>query len=144
MTPKNSNPRCKGQTKSGKPCQAAATAGGLCFFHTNPNKAAELGRIGGRRNRRPSAAESVDALPKLESATAVRDAVSQLVADVYAGRLQPRVAAGLAPLMNLLLRAIATSDLEERIAIVEKRLAAADTVGGKQSEERASLAPESH
>ena len=144
MTPKNSNPRCKGQTKSGKPCRAAATPGGLCFFHANPNKAAQLGRIGGRRNRRPSAAESVDALPKLQSATAVRDAVSQLVADVYAGRLQPRVAAGLAPLMNLLLRAIATSDLEERIVIVEKRTATADTVERKQSEERASLAPESH
>jgi hypothetical protein len=46
--------------------------------------------------------------------------------------------------MNLLLRAIETGNFEERIAILEKRLAAADTVGRKQSEERASLSPESH
>jgi hypothetical protein len=24
--------------------------GGLCFFHANPNKAVELGRIGGKKN----------------------------------------------------------------------------------------------
>jgi hypothetical protein len=43
----NSSSRCKGQTKSGNPCRAAAIAGGLCFFHANPNKTSELGRIGG-------------------------------------------------------------------------------------------------
>jgi len=48
MTVTNSNLRCQGQTKAGKPCRAAATSGGLCYFHANPNKAAELGRIGGR------------------------------------------------------------------------------------------------
>lgn len=47
MPPKNLDPRCKAQAKSGKRCGAAATAGGLCFFHANPNKASELGRIGG-------------------------------------------------------------------------------------------------
>ena len=48
MIAKKSDSRCQGRTKSGKPCRAAATAGGLCFFHANPNKASELGRIGGR------------------------------------------------------------------------------------------------
>jgi|GEM_PF-1710265 hypothetical protein len=121
MTPKNSNPRCKARTKSGKLCQAAATAGGLCFFHANPNKASELGRIGGR-SKRPSASETADPLPKLETATAVRDAVAQLIVDVYAGKLHPRVAAGLAPLLNLQLRAIETTDLERRLAKLEKLL----------------------
>jgi hypothetical protein len=46
--------------------------------------------------------------------------------------------------MNLVLRAIETSDLEERIAILEKRLAAVDTVEGKHGEQTAPLSPPSH
>jgi hypothetical protein len=49
MRTKNS---CRAKTKNGEPCQAAATEGGLCFFHSNPKKASELGQIGGRKNRR--------------------------------------------------------------------------------------------
>jgi len=54
---------------------------------------------------------------------AVREAVGKLIADVYAGKLNPRVAAGLAPLMNLQLRAIEATDLERRLANLEKLLA---------------------
>src|ERR1700680_3433287 len=91
--------RCKARTKAGKPCRAAATAGGLCFFHANPNKAAELGRIGGRGNRHATAG-SGDPLPTLDNEIAVRDAGARLIADVLAGKVQHRVAASLAPLMN--------------------------------------------
>jgi hypothetical protein len=49
-----------------------------------------------------------------------------LIADVYAGRIHPRIATGLAPLLNLQLRAIETSDLERRIAKVEKLSAEAE------------------
>src|SRR5580704_17525107 len=105
MTLKTPDSRCQGQTKTGKPCRAAATAGGLCFFHANPNKASELGRLGGR-SKRPTAAAIADPLPKLDKVIAVQDAVEQLITDVYAGKLQPRVAAGLAPLLNLQLRAL--------------------------------------
>jgi hypothetical protein len=114
--------RCQGQTKSGKPCRAAATAGGLCFFHANPNKASELGRIGGKSNRHASG-ESTNPLPNVDSATAVRDTVARLIADVYTGKLHPRTAAGLAPLIHLQLRAIEMTDLEQRIAKVERLLA---------------------
>ncbi len=122
MSLKNCNSRCQARAKSGKPCQAAATAGGLCFFHANPNKASELGRVGGR-SKRPSAAAIVDPLPKLDKVIAVQDAVEQLITDVYAGKLHPRIAAGLAPLLNLQLRALEATDLERRIAKVEKLLA---------------------
>lgn len=117
---RNLGNRCKAMTKSGKPCQAAAMAGGLCFFHANPNKTSELGRIGGKSNRR-AAAEGADLLPKLDTAIAVREAVGQLIADVYAGKLNARIAAGLAPLMSLQLNAIKTTDLERRIAEFEKK-----------------------
>ena len=122
MTVTNSNLRCQGQTKTGNPCRAAATSGGLCFFHANPNKASELGRIGGRsKSRMP--AESIDPLPKLEKVIAVQDAVEKLISEVYAGKLHPRVAAGLAPLLNLQLRALEATDLERRLEKVERLLA---------------------
>lgn len=121
MTLKNSNSRCQGLTKGGKPCRAAATSGGLCFFHANPNKASELGRIGGRRKSR-LCSEISDPLPKLDKVVAVRDTVEKLISEVYAGTLHPRVAAGLAPLLNLQLRALEATDLEQRIAKVEKLL----------------------
>lgn len=113
--------RCKAQTKSGKSCRAAATAGGLCFFHANPDKASELGRIGGRHNRHVTG-ENLDPLPTLNTVLAVRETVSRLIADVYAGRIHPRIAAGLAPLLNLQMRAIETTDLERRLAELEKRM----------------------
>jgi hypothetical protein len=93
--------------------------GGLCYFHANPDKARELGRIGGRRNRR-SADQTGDPLPTLDTAMAVRDTVARLIADVYAGRINPRTAAGLAPLLNLQMRAIESTDVEQRLAKLEK------------------------
>ena len=122
METKQRKSRCRGRTKAGKPCRAAATEGGLCFFHANPTKASELGRIGGRKNRH-AAAEAADPLPTLDNAIAVRDTVGRLIADVYSGKLHPRVAAGLAPLLNLQLRAIETTGLERRVAKLEKLFA---------------------
>jgi hypothetical protein len=125
MTHKNGNSYCRGRSKSGESCRAAATASGLCFFHSNPDKASELGRIGGR-SKRKAVAEDVDPLPKLETASAVRDALAQLIADVYAGKLEPRIASGLAPLISLQLRAIEAADVDVRLAKIEKQLAEKD------------------
>jgi len=126
MTAKNPDQRCKGKTKSGKPCGAAATAGGLCFFHANPDKASELGRGGGRSNRHVSG-EHADPLPTLDNALAVEDTIGRLIADVYAGKLNPRIAAGLAPLLNLQMRAIeARTDMKRRIAELERLSAEAE------------------
>ncbi len=119
MSADNKANRCKAMTKSGKPCRAAATSGGLCFFHANPNKASELGRIGGRTNHH-SAGNDMNSLPSLDNAVAVRETVARLIADVYAGRMNPRTAGGLAPLLNLQLRAIEVTEIERRLARLEK------------------------
>jgi hypothetical protein len=132
MPTKHKAHRCKAKTKSGKPCGAAATEGGLCFFHGNPAKASELGRIGGRGNRHV-AAENADPLPRLDTALAVRDTVGRLIADVYGGKINPRIAAGLAPLLNLQMRAIETTDLERRLVELEKAMAAKDPNGRKDT-----------
>jgi hypothetical protein len=96
-------------TKNGKPCRVAAMEGGLCFFHANPNKAVELGRIGGKKNGLVRV--GLDPLPNLDSAIAIRDTVTRLISDVYEGKLHPRIAAGLAPLMHLQLRAVVASSV---------------------------------
>jgi len=119
MEQKQTRNRCRATTKDGRPCPAAATAGGLCYFHANPSKASELGQIGGRRNRHEPPVDA-DPLPALDTAQAVRDTVARLIADVYSGKLNPRIATGLAPLLNLQLRAIDTTDVQRRLADLEK------------------------
>jgi hypothetical protein len=119
MTRGNPETCCKALTKKGQPCRAAATAGGLCFFHANPNKASELGRIGGR-SKGKFLANNSEPLPALSSMVAVRDAVDRLISDVYAGTHHPRIAGGLAPLLQLQLRALDATDVEQRIAKLER------------------------
>jgi hypothetical protein len=58
----------------------------------------------------------------VNSASALPDTLDRLIADVYTGRLHPRIAAGLAPLMSLQLRAIKATELELRVAKLEKLL----------------------
>jgi hypothetical protein len=139
MNTERNETRCKARTKAGKPCRAAATGGGLCFFHANPNKASELGRIGGRKNRH-TAAGGVDALPASDNAIAVRHNLARWAAELYSGKLSPGTARGLASLLTLQLRVIETADLERRLAMLEKKSSAvtdpaeppdADGVGGK-------------
>ncbi len=113
---------CQALTKKGKRCQGAATAGGLCFFHANPNKASELGRIGGR-SKRPTVPENAEPLPALDSMMAVRDTVNRLVTDVYAGNLHPKIAAGLAPLLQLQIRALNGVGIEQRLSKLERSVA---------------------
>ena len=45
--------------------------------------------------------------------------MARLDADVYEGKMNPKIAASLAPMLSLQLRAIETSDLERRLAAVE-------------------------
>ena len=52
----------------------------------------------------------------------MQDAVEKLIADVYAGKLHPRVATSLAPLLNLQLRALEATDLDRRLEKVESLL----------------------
>ena len=123
MTPnKRSDLRCNAKTKAGKTCQAAATPGGLCFFHANPKKASELGRIGGR-TRRSRASENSDPVATLDNALAVRDLIARLISDLYQGKVNPRIAAGLAQLLNLQMRVIEMTDLLLRVEKMEKQLA---------------------
>ena len=87
---------------------------GLCFFHANPNKASELGRSGGSRNRL-KALENLETPLKVDTALAVRDTVASLIARSLAGYLPPKCVSGLASLLSLQLRAVETANLEQHL-----------------------------
>jgi hypothetical protein len=57
------------------------------------------------------------------------DAVTRLITDVYAGKLHPRIATGLGPLMHLQLRVLEKTDFEQRLARIEKQLKAIWRIG---------------
>jgi hypothetical protein len=112
MNNKRTQTRCEAHTKAGKPCRAPAMEGGrLCFLHANPAKARHLGRLGGLKNRH-SVPEAVDSLPTASTATEVLKNATQIINDVYAGKVQPKVAISLAPLLSLQLRAVEILELE--------------------------------
>jgi len=83
-------PRCKALTKSGQPCGAAPTPTGLCFFHGDPNKASVLGRIGGKRNRRPKG-ENAHPVLKLNGAASASQRLELLYHEVETGSIRPTV-----------------------------------------------------
>ena len=91
----------------------------MCFFHANPNKAAELGRVGGRKNRHYLPG-SADPPQDLTTAKAVRDECARLIEYVYTNKITPRVATCLAGLLNLQMRAIQIAELEVRLAKLER------------------------
>lgn len=115
MSVKKRDTRCKAIAKSGKPCRAAATKSGLCFFHGDPNKAAELGSIGGKRNRRLSA-RSADPLPPLDSAKAIEDNLNWIYDGVRTGNIEPKVA-------NTLLQVISAKERITDKMVIERQMA---------------------
>jgi hypothetical protein len=110
--------RCSALTKAGKPCPAPATPTGLCFFHDNPEKAVELGRRGGLKNRHVRPHEDVE-MPPLNTAEDVRGMLAKLAQDVRNRRVDPRVASSLSQLATTLLKAIEVADIEKRLAVLE-------------------------
>jgi hypothetical protein len=111
--------RCQGKTKEGKSCRAPATAGGLCYFHANPDQARILGQRGGRKNRY-TVTELV--VPENVTAAALAEVVDQAMRELLAGRLEPRAASAFSQLANTRRRLTETADLEARIAELEQRL----------------------
>jgi hypothetical protein len=81
--------------------------GGLCYFHANPDKAAELGRNGGRR-RQHAYEQSTELISVPESAADVRRMLAETMAEVKAGRMEPKIANTVAYVGTGLLRAYET------------------------------------
>ena len=122
MSPKPSKAtlaQCKAVTSSGQQCRAKPYKDGLCFFHFDPQRAAELGRKGGRR-RAALKPEGLEEFAAPKTAADLRDVLAQSIIEVRVGKLDPKLANSISYLGAGLLRAIEISDLEARLAVLER------------------------
>jgi hypothetical protein len=88
---------CKEKTKAGKPCRALAGPGGLCSLHAKPGRAADIGRQGGKARKRVLYTDDADAsIRALKTAEDVRTVLGQVISDVRAGKLDPKIASTMA------------------------------------------------
>ena len=89
---------CKGKTKTDAACRAPASAGGLCYFHANPNRAKTLGQIGGRKNRRSAVDLEV---PDNMTAADLSKVTGEAMRLLLSGELGAREASAFAQLCKL-------------------------------------------
>lgn len=115
------NRTCRAKTKAGRPCAAPVLSGSaFCALHSDPNRAAELGRKGGARNRKVYEGEVCNvSVP--QSAGDVKRMLAETMADIRAGRMNPKLGSTLGYLGTALLRAFELADFEQRLEQLEKR-----------------------
>src|SRR5690242_12171846 len=102
--------QCQGTTKSGKPCRAPASAGGLCFLHANPAQARELGRIGGQKNRQ----QLLEPPRTTMTVGQVNEVLVEAVHRVRSNKLSARKAGALVQLCTALMKTLPATALAER------------------------------
>lgn len=113
---------CSARTKSGNECRAGAVTGTkFCALHGDPARAAELGRMGGRRNRHYVDTEPISITPP-STPEDVKNVLAQAMADVRAKKLEPRIATALTYMSRVLLDAFATTDLQKRLERLEQEV----------------------
>src|SRR5664279_5506558 len=97
--------KCRARTKAGRPCAAPAVHGGAyCAIHADPNRAAQLGRKGGARNRKRYDGE-IQEVSVPQSASDVRRMLAEVMAEIRVGKMDPKVGSTLAYIATALLRA---------------------------------------
>ena len=113
--------RCKAMTKNGAPCKAAPMASGFCFLHDNPSRASELGRIGGKQNRRERR-PSADALPKLDGPRSASERLQWIFEECMAGSMRPAVANILMKVTDFQTRVWEKTRLEQQITELQEQV----------------------
>jgi hypothetical protein len=111
--------RCKAQTKAGGPCQAPAVEGGLCFCHAHPERLAELGRQGGRKNRRWPSVDRNVARKTLRSTSDVASLLEETINRVREGPFDLRAANTIGFLAGTLLKALDEWGIERQLLNLE-------------------------
>ncbi len=136
--------RCSATRADGKPCEAPALGGRTtCTFHTpGLRKRCQAGRAaGGRERLRPRPTTPADEpMPDLIDTAAVNRYLGRLIGKVERGLLDARIATAVAGLVNLLQKGLASAEQLERIARLERAVAALpDPEGASVSGELAGL-----
>jgi hypothetical protein len=114
---------CKGTTTSGRPCRARAVTDGLCSIHSDPERAAELGRKSGVARRRGAAGLTPADVPVPQTAADVRLLLGKTLSELSSGRLDARTASAVAYVGGVFLKAVEVADLEDRLRRLEENSA---------------------
>lgn len=91
-----------------------------CSLHSDPKRAAELGRKGGARNRKVYDLD-VHNVSVPESAGDVKRMLAETMADIRSGRMDPKLGSTLGYLGTALLRVFELADFEQRLERLEQR-----------------------
>jgi Stress-induced bacterial acidophilic repeat motif len=128
---KPASAQSKAITASGDQCKAKPHKDSLCFFHSDPQRAAELGRKGGRRKAtiRPDDLQEL-AAPKTPAD--LKHLMAQSIVELRARKLDPKVANAISYLGAGFLRAHEVSDLETRLQALEARAGDPDAKSQRQ------------
>jgi general stress protein YciG len=107
---RTANGGCQASTKSGTRCAAPAVKGTrLCSLHADPKRAAEIGRKGGKRNLNLyDGGPQTVSIP--ESPADVKRMLAETMAEVRAGRMDPRQGTVLTYISHSLLKAMELSE----------------------------------
>jgi len=112
---------CTAQTKRGTPCRARPIAGSpFCALHADPKRAKELGQKGGRKNRHYVETADVAITPPATPED-VKNLLAQAMADVRAGKLDPKIAHTLTYMSSALLRSMESVDVLRRLERLEEK-----------------------
>src|SRR5271166_2320223 len=115
------NGKCQAKTKAGRQCAAPPVRGkNYCSLHADPDRAAELGRKGGVCNRKVYESE-VRGVSAPESAGDVKRMLAETMAEIRAGRMDPKLGSTLGYLGTALLRAFEVAEFEQRLERLEQR-----------------------
>lgn len=114
--------KCRAKTKRGTDCRAAAVKGTLfCALHRDPNRAAEIGRMGGLRNRHYVDTEPVIITPPKtpEDATNV---LCRVMVDLRARKIDPKIAHTLTYMTRVLIDAFAATNMQKELESLRQQL----------------------
>lgn len=107
--------------KSGKPCRAPAVRGAIfCSLHSEPSRAAELGRRGGQKSRIPMANPSGESATPPRNAVEACRALEEIIASVRNGEMGAGQGKALTYMIGMLLKAYPIADMEIRLRALEK------------------------
>jgi len=112
--------RCKAQTKTGVPCSAKATAGCFCSIHSEPGRAAELGRMSGKSRRCPQG--QIVVFPPARTAGDLHNALSQIFSEVSSRQMDVKLGRSLGYIASVLVKTTELSDHEVRLRAMEQMM----------------------
>ena len=122
--------RCKARTKSGETCRARATPDGFCSMHSDPKRAAELGRLSGESRRYAETGHVV--FPPPNSAGDLHKALGEIFSQVSSGQMDVKMGRSLGYIASVLVKTTELSDHEIRLRAMEQMMNSIKSVGAEK------------